>query len=36
MWEGRKARGFVERYSWDDVVDEFEGIGGWGEVVRDE
>ena len=26
MWEGRKARGFVERYSWDDIVDKFEGI----------
>ena len=24
--EGRKARGFVERYNWDDIVDEFEGI----------
>ena len=34
MWEGRKARGFVKRYSWDDVVDEFEGIVR--EVVRDE
>ena len=34
MWEGRKARGFVERYNWDDVVDEFEGIVGG--VVRDE
>jgi len=24
--EGRKARGFVEKYNWDDLVDEFEGI----------
>lgn len=24
--EGRKARKFVEKYSWDDIVDEFEGI----------
>ena len=24
--EGRKARGFVEKYNWDDIVDEFEGI----------
>ena len=23
---GLKARGFVEKYSWDDIVDEFEGI----------
>ena len=22
--EGRKARGFVEKYNWDDIVDEFE------------
>ena len=21
-----KARGFVEKYNWDDIVDEFEGI----------
>ena len=24
--EGRKARGFVERYNWDDIVGEFEGV----------
>ena len=24
--EGRKARRFVEKYNWDDIVDEFEGI----------
>ena len=30
--EGRKARGFVERYNWDDIVDEFESI--LEEVVR--
>ena len=24
--EGRKARGFVEKYRWDDIVDDFEGI----------
>jgi len=24
--EGKKARKFVEKYSWDNVVDEFEGI----------
>ncbi|MCK4733873.1 MAG: glycosyltransferase [Methanophagales archaeon] len=24
--EGSKARGFVERYNWDDIVDDFEGI----------
>lgn len=24
--EGRKARKFVEKYSWDNIVDEFEGI----------
>jgi glycosyltransferase involved in cell wall biosynthesis len=24
--EGKKAQGFVEKYSWDDVVDDFEGV----------
>ena len=24
--EGRKARKFVEKYNWDDIVDDFEGI----------
>lgn len=24
--EGRKARRFVEKYSWDSITDEFEGI----------
>ena len=24
--EGRKARRFVEKYNWDDIVDEFEGV----------
>ena len=24
--EGRKARGFVEKYNWDDIVGELEGI----------
>ncbi len=23
---GSKARGFVEKYNWDDVVEEFEGV----------
>ena len=30
--EGRKARGFVERYNWDDIVDDFESI--LEEVIR--
>jgi glycosyltransferase involved in cell wall biosynthesis len=24
--EGSKARGFVEKYNWEDITDEFEGI----------
>ena len=24
--EGGKARKFVEKYNWDDIVDEFEGV----------
>jgi glycosyltransferase involved in cell wall biosynthesis len=24
--KGRKARGFVEKYNWEDIVDDFEGI----------
>ena len=32
--EGRKARRFVEKYNWDDIVDEFESI--LEEVVRNE
>jgi hypothetical protein len=23
---GSKARGFVEKYNWDDIVEEFEGV----------
>jgi len=32
--EGIKARKFVEKYSWDNVVDEFEGV--LKQVIRNE
>lgn len=30
--EGRKAKRFVEKYNWDDIVEEFEGV--LEEVIR--